>query len=156
MSRLPSLPRWDDNCHGQAVISARSWFGQLWVSENLFFFVTSALRQNGLCPVSVPNLYWDPTSSRLIFLLPGAIARASHRTTWQLFSLWARMNDVQEATSPATSLSGPATCVSKVELRVSCKALLDRDTLNKSDPCVVLMVQNNGQWTEVRPFFSVW
>ena len=60
------------------------------------------------------------------------------------------MNDVQEATSPATSLSGPATCVSKVELRVSCKALLDRDTLNKSDPCVVLMVQTNGQWTEVR------
>lgn len=64
------------------------------------------------------------------------------------------MNDVQEATSPATSLSGPATCVSKVELRVSCKALLDRDTLNKSDPCVILMVQTNGQWTEVSPFFS--
>lgn len=61
------------------------------------------------------------------------------------------MNDVQEATSPATSLSGPATCVSKVELRVSCKALLDRDTLNKSDPCVILMVQTNGQWTEVSP-----
>ncbi|XP_053179499.1 copine-7 [Scomber japonicus] len=59
------------------------------------------------------------------------------------------MNDVQEATSPATSLSGPATCVSKVELRVSCKALLDRDTLNKSDPCVILMIQTNGQWTEL-------
>uniref|UniRef100_A0A671XNU5 Copine 7 n=1 Tax=Sparus aurata TaxID=8175 RepID=A0A671XNU5_SPAAU len=53
------------------------------------------------------------------------------------------------ATSPATSLSGPATCVSKVELRVSCKALLDRDTLNKSDPCVIIMVQTNGQWTEL-------
>lgn len=66
------------------------------------------------------------------------------------------MNDVQEATSPATSLSGPATCVSKVELRVSCKALLDRDTLNKSDPCVIIMVQTNGQWTEVSPlpFYS--
>lgn len=60
------------------------------------------------------------------------------------------MNDILEAISPATGLSGPATCVSKVELRVSCKALLDRDTLNKSDPCVVLMVQTNGQWTEVR------
>ncbi|KAI9528473.1 Copine-7 [Dissostichus eleginoides] len=59
------------------------------------------------------------------------------------------MNDVLEAISPATSLSGPATCVSKVELRVSCKGLLDRDTLNKSDPCVILMVQNNGQWTEL-------
>lgn len=64
---------------------------------------------------------------------------------------WARMNEIQEATSPATSLSGPAACVSKVELRVSCKALLDRDTLNKSDPCVILMVQTNGQWTEVSP-----
>lgn len=62
---------------------------------------------------------------------------------------WARMNDVLEATSPATSLSGPATCVTKVELRVSCKALLDRDTLNKSDPCVILMVQNDGQWIEL-------
>lgn len=60
------------------------------------------------------------------------------------------MNEIQEATSPATSLSGPAACVSKVELRVSCKALLDRDTLNKSDPCVILMAQTNGQWTEVR------
>lgn len=59
------------------------------------------------------------------------------------------MNEIQEATSPATSLSGPAACVSKVELRVSCKALLDRDTLNKSDPCVIIMVQTNGQWTEV-------
>uniref|UniRef100_A0AAQ5X564 C2 domain-containing protein n=1 Tax=Amphiprion ocellaris TaxID=80972 RepID=A0AAQ5X564_AMPOC len=59
------------------------------------------------------------------------------------------MNDVLEATSPATSLSGPAACVCKVELRVSCKSLLDRDTLNKSDPCVILMVQTNGQWTEL-------
>uniref|UniRef100_A0AAX7TPA5 Copine VII n=1 Tax=Astatotilapia calliptera TaxID=8154 RepID=A0AAX7TPA5_ASTCA len=57
--------------------------------------------------------------------------------------------DAGSATSPATSLSGPATCVTKVELRVSCKALLDRDTLNKSDPCVILMVQNDGQWIEL-------
>ena len=62
----------------------------------------------------------------------------------------ARMNDIQEATSPAASMGGPVTCVSKVELRVSCKALLDRDTLNKSDPCVIIMVQAQGQWTEVR------
>uniref|UniRef100_K7GEN1 Copine 7 n=1 Tax=Pelodiscus sinensis TaxID=13735 RepID=K7GEN1_PELSI len=38
---------------------------------------------------------------------------------------------------------------SKVELRVSCKHLLDRDTLNKSDPCVVLLMQSQGQWMEV-------
>uniref|UniRef100_A0A8C5B107 Copine VII n=1 Tax=Gadus morhua TaxID=8049 RepID=A0A8C5B107_GADMO len=59
------------------------------------------------------------------------------------------MNDIQEATSPAASMGGPVTCVSKVELRVSCKALLDRDTLNKSDPCVIIMVQAQGQWTEL-------
>lgn len=65
-----------------------------------------------------------------------------------------RMSDSQEATSPVAGIAGPAACVSKVELRVSCKSLLDRDTLNKSDPCVILMVQNQGQWTEVSfPFF---
>lgn len=57
------------------------------------------------------------------------------------------MNDILEAISPA--LSGPAACVSKVELRVSCKNLLDRDTLNKSDPSVILLGQTNGQWTEL-------
>uniref|UniRef100_A0A8C7TCE4 Copine VII n=1 Tax=Oncorhynchus mykiss TaxID=8022 RepID=A0A8C7TCE4_ONCMY len=59
------------------------------------------------------------------------------------------MNDIQDATSPGAALGGPVACVSKVELRVACKALLDRDTLNKSDPCVILMVQNQGQWTEL-------
>uniref|UniRef100_A0A8C0E6T8 C2 domain-containing protein n=1 Tax=Bubo bubo TaxID=30461 RepID=A0A8C0E6T8_BUBBB len=36
-----------------------------------------------------------------------------------------------------------------VELRVSCRHLLDRDTLNKSDPCVLLLMQSQGQWMEV-------
>ncbi|XP_069491685.1 copine-7 isoform X2 [Ambystoma mexicanum] len=43
----------------------------------------------------------------------------------------------------------PTACVLKVELRVCCKNLLDRDTLNKSDPCVVLLMQSQGQWMEV-------
>ncbi|NXD73748.1 CPNE7 protein, partial [Eolophus roseicapillus] len=47
--------------------------------------------------------------------------------------------------SPQASLA----VLSKVELRVSCKHLLDRDTLNKSDPCVLLLMQSQGQWTEV-------
>uniref|UniRef100_A0A8D0GR17 Copine 7 n=1 Tax=Sphenodon punctatus TaxID=8508 RepID=A0A8D0GR17_SPHPU len=55
------------------------------------------------------------------------------------------MNDSLEANLGVVS----ATCVSKVELRVSCKHLLDRDTLNKSDPCVVLLMQSQGQWMEV-------
>ncbi|XP_012670190.1 copine-7 [Clupea harengus] len=56
------------------------------------------------------------------------------------------MSNSPDAISPAAALSGVP--VSKVELRVSCKFLLDRDTLNKSDPCVILMVQTQGQWTE--------
>lgn len=54
------------------------------------------------------------------------------------------MGDVPEP-SPQASLA----VLSKVELRVSCKHLLDRDTLNKSDPCVLLLMQSQGQWMEV-------
>ncbi|XP_061421463.1 copine-7-like [Lethenteron reissneri] len=43
----------------------------------------------------------------------------------------------------------PSPCLSKVELRVSCRALLDRDALSKSDPCVMLLMQSRGQWVEV-------
>ncbi|KAF4082832.1 hypothetical protein AMELA_G00132760 [Ameiurus melas] len=59
------------------------------------------------------------------------------------------MSESQEATSPVAGIGGPVACVTKVELRVSCKSLLDRDTLKKSDPCVVLLVQSQGQWTEL-------
>lgn len=41
-------------------------------------------------------------------------------------------------------------CVSKVEISVECKNLLNKDTLSKSDPCAVLyMSRGNGQMTEV-------
>ncbi|XP_056376630.1 copine-4 isoform X2 [Hyla sarda] len=40
-------------------------------------------------------------------------------------------------------------CLTKVELRVSCKAILDRDALSKPDPCVILKMQSHGQWFEV-------
>ncbi|KAF5901283.1 copine-7 [Clarias magur] len=59
------------------------------------------------------------------------------------------MSESQEASSPVAGIGGPAACVTKVELRVSCKSLLDRDTLKKSDPCVILLVQSQGQWTEL-------
>ncbi|XP_043937782.1 copine-7 [Protopterus annectens] len=58
------------------------------------------------------------------------------------------MSDIADLSSPS-SLGVTATCVCKVELRVSCKHLLDRDTLNKSDPCVILFMQSQGQWAEV-------
>ncbi|TWW68051.1 Copine-7 [Takifugu flavidus] len=94
----------------------------------------------------------ERAASSLRSFHPGVASRLAPLSVFPdrtLPSARARMNEIQEATSPATSLSGPAACVSKVELRVSCKALLDRDTLNKSDPCVILMVQTNGQWTEL-------
>ncbi|XP_025064932.1 copine-7 [Alligator sinensis] len=59
------------------------------------------------------------------------------------------MTEIQDLASQASLGVVSATCVSKVELRVSCKHLLDRDTLNKSDPCVVLLMQSQGQWMEV-------
>uniref|UniRef100_A0A8B9MPE0 Copine 7 n=1 Tax=Accipiter nisus TaxID=211598 RepID=A0A8B9MPE0_9AVES len=51
--------------------------------------------------------------------------------------------------TPEPSPQAPLAVLSKVELRVSCKHLLDRDTLNKSDPCVLLLMQSQGQWMEV-------
>nr|XP_037864046.1 copine-7 isoform X4 [Chlorocebus sabaeus] len=43
----------------------------------------------------------------------------------------------------------PAPCASKVELRLSCRHLLDRDPLTKSDPSVALLQQAQGQWVQV-------
>ncbi|XP_068092367.1 copine-4 [Hyperolius riggenbachi] len=40
-------------------------------------------------------------------------------------------------------------CLAKVELRVSCKGISDRDALSKPDPCVILKMQSHGQWFEV-------
>ncbi|KAM4018689.1 copine-7 isoform 1-T1 [Anomaloglossus baeobatrachus] len=59
------------------------------------------------------------------------------------------VNEVSDLASPSSLGVVTATCVSKVELRVCCKNLLDRDTLNKSDPCVLLLMQSQGQWMEV-------
>jgi len=42
----------------------------------------------------------------------------------------------------------PASCQSKVELRVSCTNLLDKDIMSKSDPMCVLSILNNGRWQE--------
>lgn len=48
-------------------------------------------------------------------------------------------------------------CLTKVELRVACRGISDRDALSKPDPCVVLKMQSHGQWFEVRrpPLFSI-
>ncbi|MGH0128759.1 UNVERIFIED_CONTAM: hypothetical protein FKN15_044111 [Acipenser sinensis] len=38
---------------------------------------------------------------------------------------------------------------SRVELRVSCKNLLGRETLSKSNPCVLIKLLNEGVWSEL-------
>ena len=44
----------------------------------------------------------------------------------------------------------PAPCHSKVELRVSCANLLDKDVMSKSDPLCALYVQKKDEkWFEV-------
>ncbi|XP_021075642.1 copine-7 isoform X2 [Mus pahari] len=54
--------------------------------------------------------------------------------------------DSERAVAPGVV---PAPCASKVELRLSCRHLLDRDPLTKSDPSVVLLQQTQGQWLQV-------
>nr|XP_034378989.1 copine-7 isoform X2 [Arvicanthis niloticus] len=54
--------------------------------------------------------------------------------------------DSERAVAPGVV---PAPCASKVELRLSCRHLLDRDPLTKSDPSVVLLQQAQGQWLQV-------
>lgn len=43
-----------------------------------------------------------------------------------------------------------ADCVTRVELHVSCRGLLDKDTTSKSDPLCALCIQDkDGKWVEV-------
>ena len=39
--------------------------------------------------------------------------------------------------------------VSKVEVRVSCDKLMDKDVTSKSDPCCLLYMKTGGKWLEV-------
>lgn len=56
--------------------------------------------------------------------------------------------------APASGVApmGSQYCVCKVELSVSGQNLLDRDVTSKSDPFCVLFTENDGRWSEVRPF----
>ena len=51
------------------------------------------------------------------------------------------------ATIPVMRTGAPS---SRVELRVRCKDLLNKDVTSKSDPCAVMFMQENGRWYEVR------
>ena len=57
--------------------------------------------------------------------------------------------DELELGAPSTLGLVANASLAKVELRISCRTLPDRDALTKSDPCVQLMMQSLGQWMEV-------
>ncbi|XP_064411004.1 copine-4 isoform X2 [Latimeria chalumnae] len=57
------------------------------------------------------------------------------------------INIYESAANTLGIFSSP--CLTKVELRVACKGISDRDALSKPDPCVVLKMQSHGQWFEV-------
>ncbi|KAM9782612.1 copine-4 [Neosynchiropus ocellatus] len=58
------------------------------------------------------------------------------------------MSDIYESAANSLGLfSSP--CLTKVELRVTCWGLSDRDALSKPDPCIALNMQSHGQWMEV-------
>ncbi|KAG7274223.1 hypothetical protein CRUP_007660 [Coryphaenoides rupestris] len=57
--------------------------------------------------------------------------------------------DIYESAANSLGLfSSP--CLTKVELRVICKGIQDRDALSKPDPCIALKMQSHGQWLEVQ------
>ncbi|XP_064641823.1 copine-3-like isoform X2 [Lineus longissimus] len=52
--------------------------------------------------------------------------------------------------APPPLATGPGTMCSKVEIRIECEDLLNKDTTSKSDPCAVLMMLRGGKhWYEV-------
>ena len=51
---------------------------------------------------------------------------------------------------PGGGGGGTMQCVSKVELRIECLNLRNRDSMSKSDPCAVLFLHDGHKWREVR------
>uniref|UniRef100_A0A6Q2Z8P9 Copine-4 n=1 Tax=Esox lucius TaxID=8010 RepID=A0A6Q2Z8P9_ESOLU len=58
------------------------------------------------------------------------------------------MSNIYESAEATLGLCN-SSCLTKVELRVACGGISDRDALSKPDPCVVLKMQSHGQWFEV-------
>uniref|UniRef100_A0A7N6A5M8 C2 domain-containing protein n=1 Tax=Anabas testudineus TaxID=64144 RepID=A0A7N6A5M8_ANATE len=61
------------------------------------------------------------------------------------------MSAEQERVASAANSLGlfSSPCLTKVELRLTCKGISDRDALSKPDPCIVLNMKSHGQWMEV-------
>uniref|UniRef100_A0A3Q3DEK0 Copine IVa n=1 Tax=Hippocampus comes TaxID=109280 RepID=A0A3Q3DEK0_HIPCM len=58
------------------------------------------------------------------------------------------MSDIYDSACDSLGLL-ESPCLTKVELRLTCKGISDRDALSKPDPCIVLNMQSHGQWMEV-------
>ncbi|XP_061573714.1 copine-4 isoform X1 [Cololabis saira] len=79
-----------------------------------------------------------------MLLLPPGTGSPSEKTTGPAPT----MSDIYESAANSLGLfSSP--CLTKVELRLTCKGISDRDALSKPDPCIVLKMQSHGQWMEV-------
>lgn len=58
------------------------------------------------------------------------------------------MTDIYESAAHSLGLFS-STCLTKVELRLTCKGISDRDARSKPDPCFILKMQSHGEWMEV-------
>uniref|UniRef100_A0A8C2UVC5 Copine 4 n=1 Tax=Chinchilla lanigera TaxID=34839 RepID=A0A8C2UVC5_CHILA len=59
-----------------------------------------------------------------------------------------KMSNIYESAANTLGIFN-SPCLTKVELRVACKGISDRDALSRPDPCVILKMQSHGQWFEV-------
>ncbi|XP_025890631.1 copine-4-like [Nothoprocta perdicaria] len=69
-----------------------------------------------------------------------------------------KMSNIYESAANTLGIFN-SPCLTKVELRVACKGISDRDALSKPDPCVILKMQSHGQWfeeTAMEPLDGPW
>ena len=50
---------------------------------------------------------------------------------------------------PPPTAPSMSQCVTRVQLNISCRNLLDKDVMSKSDPMAVVMILKEGRWFEV-------
>ncbi|XP_029796149.1 copine-4 isoform X1 [Suricata suricatta] len=99
------------------------------------------------------QLHHQPPPLRSRFLQPrGGTHLVPDSILFLLFevgtSRMKKMSNIYESAANTLGIFN-SPCLTKVELRVACKGISDRDALSKPDPCVILKMQSHGQWFEV-------
>lgn len=56
---------------------------------------------------------------------------------------------MQASYGPPPTAPSMSQCVSRVQLNISCRNLLDKDVMSKSDPMAVVTLLRDGSWFEV-------